>query len=45
MSKKAKQLGCCERFKEKRKKACKDCPLFETLSKKERRKLLERHRG
>jgi len=43
MGKKAKRLGCCERFKEKRKGPCKDCPLIATLSKKERKKLLARH--
>jgi len=41
--KKAKKLGCCERFREKRKSPCKHCPLMDTLSKQERRKLLARH--
>lgn len=43
MGKKAKKLGCCERFKQKRKSACKECPLLASLSKKERKKLLARH--
>jgi len=44
MGKKAKNLGCCERFKEKRKSPCKDCPLMATLSKKQRKKRLARYR-
>jgi len=43
MGKKAKKLGCCERFKKKGKGPCDDCPLMESLSKKERKKLLARH--
>ncbi|MCZ7650368.1 MAG: hypothetical protein M5U13_04040 [Thermoanaerobaculia bacterium] len=35
---------CCERYRE-GKKLCKGCPLRETLTKKERRKLREKHRG
>jgi hypothetical protein len=44
VGKRAKKLGCCEKFKEKPGRACKDCPLMATLSKKARRKLLERYR-
>jgi hypothetical protein len=44
LGKKAKKLGCCEKFKAKRGRACKDCPLMESLSKKERRALRERYR-
>lgn len=44
MGKRAKQLGCCEKFKKKRGKACKDCPLMASLSKRERRELRERYR-
>jgi hypothetical protein len=34
---------CCERYRE-GKKLCKGCPLRETLTKKARRKLREKHR-
>lgn len=43
MSKVAQKLGCCERFKTKR-RACKNCPLLASLSKKQRRRLLEKYR-
>lgn len=42
--KRAKEVGCCEKFKRKRGKACKDCPLMAVLSKQERRALRERYR-
>jgi hypothetical protein len=38
----AKELGCCERFKDKR-KPCKDCPLMKKLPKDERKKLLAKY--
>ncbi len=34
---------CCERYKKKGKDPCKDCPLMDSLSKKERKKLLKKH--
>jgi hypothetical protein len=44
VSKAAKKVGCCERFKEKKGKACKGCPLMAGLGKKERRKVVEKWR-
>lgn len=42
--KRAKEVGCCEKFRKKRGKACKGCPLMAVLSKPERKALRERYR-
>ncbi len=44
IGKKAKELGCCEKYTKKRGKACKGCPLMAALSKPERKALRERYR-
>lgn len=44
MGKSGKKSDCCEKYKDKKGKPCKDCPLFLDLSKKERRKLLDKLR-
>jgi hypothetical protein len=44
MGKRARALGCCEAYKDKRGKACKGCPYVATLTKKARRKLKQRDR-
>lgn len=43
MGKKKQTEECCKKYKRKG-KACSDCPLFESLSKKKRRKLLAKHK-
>jgi len=42
--KRARELGCCEKFRKKRGRGCKGCPLMAVLSKPERKALRERYR-